>query len=115
MLKVNAKPRTSFGRPSSASARRFHGDFFSLSAAPLPENGSARFTCVVPKRVAHTAVSRNLIKRRCREAVRGASVQSVGHLLFLRFQAKPDAVRATFADMERDIRALIAKLADKVQ
>lgn len=94
-------------RPQS----RIHGAFFSLSIASLPSERRSSFACVVSKQVAAKATERNLIKRRCRAAVVARLKESSsGSPLGLVFRAKSSAARATFADIERDIRLLIDKI-----
>lgn len=95
------------------SRRRFHGTLFSLSVSALPQSRRSSFACVVSKRVAGKAVQRNLIKRRCREAVRERMyTHSTPTPLALVFRAKKTTRGATFADIARDIRMLVDKISD---
>ena len=55
---------------------RLHGALFFLSAFELPKGQEARFTCVISKKIAPSAVQRNTVRRRCREAAR-ARVQEL--------------------------------------
>jgi len=97
-------------RLERTKGRRLHGALFSLTAAPLPSGQrTSRWTCVVSKKVASKAVERNRIKRRCREAAR-AHVRDVPAPLALLFRAKKEAAGATFADVGRDVHALVEKL-----
>src|SRR3989344_2469237 len=90
------------------AGKRCHGRFFSLSASTMPSGGSSSLTCIVSKKVSPRAVQRNLIKRRCREAVRAhlRASTSVPPLVLV-FRAKKEAAGATFADIFRDIGGLI--------
>ena len=110
MSKIVRLTRADFTAERGAS-KRFHGKFFSLSASPLPDERKMSFTCVVSKKVAQKSVQRNLIKRRCREAVR-VCVRKSAHAfpLALMFRAKKDAKGAVFADVLRDISSLIDKI-----
>ncbi len=94
-------------------AKRYHGRFFSLSVASLPLGRHSSLACVVSKKVASKAVQRNLIKRRCREALR-ACIQkgiNVPSSIFV-FRAKKDASNAAFADVFHDISGLIDKISN---
>ena len=87
------------------------GALFSLSVSPLRGESVPRWACVVSKKVAAKAIQRNRIKRQCRESVR-ARAGGVPEPLALIFRAKKEAVRATFAELDHDIRSLIEKLRD---
>ena len=87
--------------------RRFHGAFVTLSVASL-EKGPARYSCVVSKKVSPLATTRNLIKRRCRNAVVAAGVPDAP--LALVFTAKQGAKEAAYKDIAKDIADLIQKL-----
>jgi ribonuclease P protein component len=88
---------------------RLHGTFFSLAIGDLPETGPARFTCVVSKKIAPRAASRNATKRRFREAAR----QYEGDLRdrALIFYAKKPAAGASYEEIRRDVTSLL----DQVQ
>ncbi len=90
------------------ATRRIHGRFFSLLIGPSFAEYT-KYACVVSKKVSTKAVSRNLIKRRCREVIRKEEMQG-GKPLSIVFYAKSTAVGATFADMKADIQNLLANL-----
>ena len=101
--------RADFARLEKTKSRRIPGSLFLLSASPLPSENAPRWACVVSKKIASRATVRNRIKRQCRESAR-THVDDVSEPLALVFRAKKEAVRATFADVDRDIRSLIEKL-----
>lgn len=88
------------------STARLHGSLFSLSVAPLATG--PRFACVVSKKIAPLAVSRNRIKRLCREALRKEAAGSRDERAFV-FHAKGGAQSATLAAVLNDIRALLSR------
>ncbi|MBI4080100.1 ribonuclease P protein component [Candidatus Kaiserbacteria bacterium] len=90
------------------TGRRLHGALFSLSVSPLPRARRTSFACIVSKAVAGKATHRNLIKRRCREAVRARlRAFSTRTPLALVFRAKKPAAAAAFSAFKRDIDTLI--------
>ncbi|MBI2610638.1 ribonuclease P protein component [Candidatus Kaiserbacteria bacterium] len=97
--------------PAARVRVRFHGAFFSLSASPLSRERQTSFTCVVSKRVAQNATQRNLIKRRCREAVRARlrtfTAETPPALVF---RAKKEAAGASFSMIKRDVDTLVDKI-----
>lgn len=103
--------RADFTRLEKTKSRRVPGSLFSLSVSPLHGERASRWACVVSKKVASKAIQRNRIKRQCRESVR-AHAGDVPEPLALVFRAKKEAVRAPFAELDRDIRSLIEKLRD---
>ena len=112
MSKIARVSRVDFAAEKSAG-KRCHGRFFSLSAAPLAQGRCSSLACVVSKKVEPKAVERNLIKRRCREAVRAhIRTRASAPPLLLVFRAKKEATGATFADMLRDIGGLVDKVSD---
>lgn len=86
--------------------RKIHGSLFSVAISPL-EGKTARFACVVSKRVAMKATVRNLIKRRCRAALAAHRALLPGAYVFT---AKKDAAIATYADIKRDVESLVKSL-----
>lgn len=89
------------------SPRRLHGGFFSVSIS-ASRTGSAQFACVVSKKVAMKAVTRNLIRRRCRAVLeKSAQLTPPGVYLFL---AKKDAAKATYQELAHDIEALLREV-----
>jgi ribonuclease P protein component len=103
---------TTSHRLSSADFRtirprqRVNGIFFALSIAPHPRG--LKWACVVSKKVSVKAVTRNLVKRRCRSAL-SSELKTFNEPLALVFHAKRGAVGATFAEIEKDVRALIRR------
>lgn len=91
---------------SLRSPRKVHGTLFSISISPLTGE-TPRFACVVSKKTAPKAVTRNLIKRRCREALRAYGALPVAAYVLT---AKKAAVEATYAEIERDIAAALKPL-----
>src|SRR3989338_1166324 len=116
MPRKRSLARTDFLRHAGAGARRFHGALFSLSVSALPSGARGpKCACVVSKKVSPKAVERNLIKRRCREAVRtlilkrneAPAPQSAG--LALVFYAKREARGAAFEDIRKDTVSLLGR------
>jgi ribonuclease P protein component len=85
--------------------KRLHGQFFSLSVAPLP-SGTPKLTCVVSKKVALRAHDRNLLKRRCREVAR-PHLARIHSPLALVLYAKKAAAEQSFAAIRTDINQLL--------
>ncbi|OGG57946.1 ribonuclease P protein component [Candidatus Kaiserbacteria bacterium RIFCSPHIGHO2_01_FULL_55_17] len=88
---------------------RVSGALFALSVSPLLKAQGPKFTCVVPKKVAPKAVQRNLIKRRCRAAVR-THIRRVTTPTALIFRARKGILGAPYADIDKDIRTLVDRL-----
>ena len=80
------------------------GKFFTLTVAKAHDEG-AKFACVVSKKTAHRAHERNLIKRRCRAAIREVSLPSA----YFIFTAKKSARTADFAEILADVRNVVVK------
>ena len=83
------------------------GDFFTLSIAPSPSG--LRWGCVVSKKVAAKAAARNTLKRRVR-AILAPQLKKGAPPLALVFQAKRAAAGASFAELKRDLSALVARI-----
>jgi ribonuclease P protein component len=84
-------------------AQRLHGRFFSLSIAP--HGSGIKWACVVSKKVAAKAVTRNLIKRRSRSTLTPLLKHArAPHALV--FTAKRGAAEATFAELKNDLHEL---------
>ena len=92
---------------SVRSPRRLHGGFFSVSIS-ASRTGNAQFACVVSKKVAMKAVTRNLIRRRCR-AVLEKSARSTPPGVYM-FLAKKDAAKATYSELAHDIETLLRNI-----
>lgn len=103
--------RADFSSIPSGRSRRYLGAYFSLAVSPLASIGAAsmpKCACVVSKKAAASAVDRNLIKRRCREACRLA-VKAAAAPCSLVFYAKKEAKGASYAEIEKDIRKLMSQ------
>lgn len=90
--------------------RRERGAYFILSHGRLPgaQDNHLRIACVVSTKAAARAVDRNLIKRRCRDAVRNL-IAGAKEPLALIFYANKNAKKASFKEMKADIEKLIEK------
>lgn len=111
MAKTIRLSRADFG--AIGAPRRFHGSLFSLSVSSLPEGRQHASACVVSKKIAAKAVQRNLLRRRCREAVRVHIRKLAASSPFaLVFRAKKAAEHASFADIEQEVSMLIDKIPD---
>lgn len=109
MPRKRSLARADFLRSAGVRTRRLHGAFFSLSVLDLPRGARGPTSaCVVSKKVSPKAVERNLIKRRCREAVRGLILKR-NEQLALVFYAKREALRATFTDIRNDTASLLER------
>ncbi len=108
MSRLNRVTRADFVHMERGT--RAHGTLFSATIAPMSPPRVSAATCVVSKKVAMRATERNRIKRRCREALR-RHVNEFPKQTILVLYAKKAAVEAPFADVERDIRSLIEKIA----
>ena len=88
------------------ATRRINGRFFTLLIGPAFAD-RLKYACVVSKKVARKAVSRNLIKRRCREAIRGEHTEGAKPRSLV-FYAKSSATEASFADVREDVKSLLS-------
>lgn len=86
-------------------SRRINGRYFTLLIGSAEEK-NPKCSCVVSKKVASRAVSRNVIKRRCREVVRkyGPEMQKSRSVVLY---AKSAAAAAPFSDVKSDIIELL--------
>lgn len=98
--------RTDFKLLSSRGGRRVRGVFFTLTLIPLPPGASAKFGCVVSKKVARHAADRNRIKRCCREAVR-PYISQITQSVALVFYANITSAQASFDLLSQDIATLL--------
>ena len=80
-------------------------------ASPLacPPDSCTRVGLIVP-RFRQSAVARNRLKRRLRELVRTRMLPS-GVTVDVVIRIRPDAYRASFADLGRDVDKAVAQLA----
>ena len=85
--------------------KRFEGGFFSFTVAKAPGKTS-KCACVVSKKVALRANDRNLIKRRCREAL-WPFITKFNPPLIIVAHARKQAAGATFALIREDVERLI--------
>ena len=90
-------------------SRRLHGSYFSLAVTLFPPGTGIKVACVVSKKVALRAVDRNRIDRRYKEALRPLLHALRGDVALV-FHAKREAARASFADIEHDIRSLVDRV-----
>ena len=90
---------------SLRTLRKEHGSFFTLTISKSPDN-KPRFACVVSKKTAHRASARNLIKRRCRAAIRKRPVKVPFAFVFT---AKRSANEASYREISDDVTALFVK------
>jgi|GEM_PF-1686589 len=84
-----------------------HGKLFTLTVAKSPDN-KPRFACVVSKKVARRANQRNLIKRRCRAAIRVAAPQPPYAFVFT---AKKGATESDYPQIADEVNSLFVKAA----
>lgn len=103
------KRRADFVR--AAKGRRIHGRAFTLQASPHAEDGPARIGFTLTRKVG-SAVIRNRVRRRLKEAVRlspdlpaeaGRDYVLVGRL---------DAIRAPFQQLKDDLSRAIRDIRD---
>lgn len=86
--------------------RKEQGRFFILNVARSPDT-KAHFACVVSKKTAHKAHDRNLIKRRCRAALR--QFRESPPFTYV-FTAKRSAADSSYKDVSHDVSNLIVKV-----
>ena len=109
MPRKRSLARIDFLRHAGARTRRFHGALFSLSVTELPSGvRGPKCACVVSKKVSPKAVERNLIKRRCREAVQALLLKR-NEALALVFYAKREARGAAFENIRKDTASLLER------
>jgi ribonuclease P protein component len=84
--------------------KRLNSGLFSLLWAP---SSAPKVSVVVSKKVAKTAVARNRMKRRTREALRSLHLHNGAHLII----AKSPALSADMATLRDDLTALLSKIA----
>jgi len=103
--------RADFLRLPRSKARRVHGTYFSLTIYPLLGAQGPKMACVVSKKVAARATDRNKVERRCRGVMRPQMVD-IKKPCALVFLAKREVVDASYAQISRDIGALITRIQD---
>ncbi|KKW27575.1 MAG: hypothetical protein UY70_C0011G0009 [Candidatus Kaiserbacteria bacterium GW2011_GWB1_52_6] len=109
MLKIFRISHTEFVRLSKERGCRIHGTHFALATFPLPVGTQGpKAACVVSKKVSLKAVTRNQIKRRCRECIRAHSSVLDTHRTYV-FYAKKSSADTAFVDIRVDIDELIEK------
>ena len=93
---------------AAARFRREHGALFTLSHGTLlgQKEIVPKVACIVSKKVSTKAVDRNRIKRRCYAAVR-EGIKNIAKPVALIFYAKRSAKDASYADIRKDITALM--------
>ena len=100
--------RLTRGSFPSRFAFRTSGSLVSVAVAPL-KNGThkAKYACVVSKKVARKAVDRNALKRRCRHIL--SSYSPALPPVALVAYPKKEALEASYAELEKELHALIDK------
>ncbi len=106
MPRKNSLTSTEFMR--FKPTRRINGRFFTLLIGPA-FGEVVKYAAVVSKKTAQKAVSRNLIKRRCRAAIRGEH-SGAAKPCSLVFYAKSSAKDASFAEIREDVKKLLASV-----
>lgn len=91
-------PRTLF--PHVANGGAFHTHLFTVRWKKSSQDGG-RFSVVVSKKVAKTAVLRNKLRRRFYSALQNFPVKEVQGVIFV----KKEATQASTADIVREIKA----------
>lgn len=114
MPRKNSLTHADFVRVEQAKFRRERGSLFILSYGILPGQKLAelKVACVVSKKTAARAATRNLIKRRWRAAMLEC-LPAVPAPLTLVFYAMKPAVGASFTEIRIDIAALVARVSAK--
>ena len=87
--------------------KRLHGALFSLSIT-RDTPPVARIACAVSKKVALRANVRNAIKRRARNAIRSILPSFPTGYAYV-FNAKREAVNASYTEIKKDIESLAHK------
>jgi ribonuclease P protein component len=104
MTKIYRLSRADFSQLSPIV--REQGKLFTLTVAKSPDN-KPQFACVVSKKTARRAHQRNLIKRRCRAAIREFTPKPPFAFVFT---AKRTVLDSGFEAIREDVRALIVKI-----
>ena len=99
---------SSFLHKKLKTGRLYHSDLFSLKVFSVPAGESPRFSVIVSKKVAASAVRRNKIKRRASSALEKFGKTS-GEPVAAIFWAKRPAAEAGFHDILSDISSLLKK------
>jgi ribonuclease P protein component len=82
------------------------GSFFSVRTSLLKNTIHARAAVVVSKKIAHSAVQRNAIRRRA-YTILGTILPNLPQGLVVVLYAKKEAVRASFDEISSDIQKLV--------
>lgn len=94
------------GQEIFTKGKVFHGDFLYLKVYSKP--GLARFSVVIPKKVARSAVVRNKFKRRINAVLSSLIIRISPNVVGL-FFAKKNISEASFKELYRDIENILKK------
>ncbi len=109
MPKKHRLTHADFASGAQSRSRRLHGTYFSLAVSRDPGATLPRAACIVSKKVAAHASDRNLIRRRCREALRKFLANTESPLILV-FHAKREVLDASYAHIARDVENLIKRV-----
>lgn len=84
-------------------------DFCTISYTLDKSLVKSRFSVVVSKKVAKTAVSRNLIKRRFYSVIEGLPAPKNPYIAIV--YVKKEAVKASFAQISTELKSTLSKIA----
>lgn len=82
-----------------------HGTYYAVGKTAL---GAQKYMCVVAKSIAPSAAERNRAKRRCRAVFRESADETGRDSLLIRI--KPAALKASYADLKRDVATLVQRV-----
>jgi ribonuclease P protein component len=105
LARKNRVSKAEFPTPRSKGVR-----FVSLlfSGILYPTGKSTKFSVVVSKKTARTAVSRNLIRRRFYSAV-GPLLKEIKTAALVVFYPKIEAAKTSFVELEKEIKNVFIK------
>ena len=89
--------------------KRLHGTYFSLSFGTIAGRLTPGAACVVSTKTARQAVKRNLIKRRCRNALLPLLLK-IKTPIVLVWLAKATVSKASFKEIQAEVETLSRKV-----
>jgi ribonuclease P protein component len=101
--------KTLFKDLAKKPKKSLFGDFCTISYTLDKSLIKSRFSVVVSKKVAKTAVSRNLIKRRFYAVIESLPVPQNPYIAIV--YVKKEAVKASFTQISAEVNSILSKIA----